>query len=224
MTIDINDTFLMDRNEKNYRVPGEQIKDYFQPFEPGTIMVFYQSTPPTGWKNLNVEFTIPRTYNGEWTGDAHVMTGGNFQDILKSRRVPIPSHTHGTNRGSHTHSGGNAGHTHGGTESSHAHSSGNANHTHEYIIGGQEEKRPNDIFVRAPAPDMSKLHSFGNSSGGNPSVGSSGASGFGFSDAGEQTLSCSTSSGGLTVSYSGGSSAIDWAVKYCNVILCEKLV
>ena len=225
MAIQLTDSFIASRGNDNYKVAAQQVQDFLQPFEEGTIMVFYQSSPPTGWKNLNIEFTIPRLYNGAWSGDAHVVSGRmNFQSALANRRVPIPSHSHGASRGTHNHGGGNAGHNHGGTESNHTHSSSGGNHLHEYYIGGQYNAPQDDIWTRDDKIDTSiPKHNWGKASGGSASLNTGGATGFSFSNHGAITLSCSSTSAGISVSSAGGDSRINWEVKYCDVILCEKL-
>ena len=85
---------------------------------PGSKMLFYQASAPTGWTKLTTHNNKTlRVVSGNGGG-----SGGNssFTSAFAQRTVPVPTHNHNANAGDQT-----ANHTHGGEAVS-----ANANHSH----------------------------------------------------------------------------------------------
>jgi hypothetical protein len=91
----------------------------------GSVMIFYQATPPTGWKRTTIDAT--RALRVVATATAGGGSGGSDDPILNDK---VPSHLHSLDI---TSGQGSVNHTHGGITSSagaHSHS-----YTENYVSG-----------------------------------------------------------------------------------------
>jgi len=85
---------------------------------PGSKMLFYQASAPTGWTKLTTDNNKTlRVVSGSGGGSGGTNT---FTSAFSVRSVPVPTHNHNANAGDQS-----ANHTHGGEAVS-----ANANHTH----------------------------------------------------------------------------------------------
>jgi len=109
----------------------------------GTVMLFYQSTAPTGWTritNQNNKAIRVVGSGGGGTGGSNTFTSA-FASV---RTVPVPLHDHpsslSSNNQTHSHSGSSdgagSGHDHSGTanqDAGHGHSINDPGHAHSYV-------------------------------------------------------------------------------------------
>ena len=85
---------------------------------PGSKMLFYQASAPTGWTKLTTDNNKTlRVVSGSGGGSGGTNT---FTSAFSERSVPVPTHNHNANAGDQT-----ANHSHGGEAVS-----ANANHSH----------------------------------------------------------------------------------------------
>ncbi len=85
---------------------------------PGSKMLFYQASAPTGWTKLTTDNNKTlRVVSGSGGGSGGTNT---FTSAFSERSVPVPTHNHNANAGDQS-----ANHTHGGEAVS-----ANANHSH----------------------------------------------------------------------------------------------
>jgi hypothetical protein len=230
MTVQNDDQYIVCRNEANYRITAERLKQELGGERTDTIMAFYQSVAPYGWEQLNdSEYesnSIPRIYSPDVIKTPQYVTGGNFTSTLAVRRVPVPSHSHAFTDNKHGHSASTYKHNHGVTDPGHAHSSlgGNVG-LHQHTTGqGGKKSGPDNRMWRAEDP-------------GNPLTGSilynadSGTGGGGALPSSTINVTINAATGSSTTSGAKTGVSINdstdntnnFTVKYCDVILCRKL-
>lgn len=206
-----------------------------QAFPSGTLMLFQQTSAPTGWtKQTTHSDKALRVVTGT------VGSGGtsSFSSVFSSRTIPLPSHTHDGSTSvestSHTHSG--SGNT-GGESNNHTHTfSGSGrtgddspDHSHGYTApevtqetSGGSSTRPRRA-VGANTGGASTRHQHDFSFGGTTAGISAGHyHGFSFTTAGQSTTHNHTYTTN-TPTYSGTiGNTIDFSVAYVDLIIASK--
>lgn len=226
MTVQNTDLYIVSRGDNNHQIDALRLKRELGGDEAGTIMAFYQSAAPFGWEQIpdaqyKVGSTV-RTYNSVQStlfSDA----GGTLQNIMKSRTVPIPVHSHGFSDSGHTHANSTLTHKHGVTDPKHNHvMSRSAPSTSDYALdkGVNEQLPDSSIYNTSPSsvPDTNidgktslmstraQLNSSKTKISVNNGSGSGGSSG---------------AKTGVSISNSADNSN-NFSIKYCDVILCKK--
>ncbi len=229
MTVQKTDQYIVGRNDINYRITADRIKKELGGEETDTIMAFYQSTAPYGWEQLiDSQYTVGSTVRTYISSDISTplfsTAGSKLEDVMKSRKVPIPTHSHGFSDSGHTHGSTSPSHGHGVTDGPHGHTGVGGNlgrHKHTTGIGGGKAGSPDQKPFRNSGPPTGQqgvLYNTDSGTGGGslPSaktgVTINNGSGTGTSGNGKT---------GITVNNSDDNSN-NFSVKYSNVILCRK--
>lgn len=225
MTVQTTDQYVVCRNDLNYRITAERIKTELGGEKAGIIMAFYQSAAPHGWVQLadsqyKVGSTV-KTYKSIQSNPMFSSAGGNLQDIMKTRVVPIPAHSHTfTDRG----------HGHGGSAMAHSHGVNDPQHNHVTTSSGSSTDYASTNDANIALPNSSIYSDVETSVESNTSQNESllstrkttGSSTTGITvNAVSKSGTSSAAKTGLSINDSADNSN-NFNIKYCNVILCKK--
>lgn len=208
---------------------------------PGSKMLFYQASAPTGWTKLTTDNNKTlRVVSGSGGGSGGTNT---FTSAFSVRSVPVPTHNHNANAGdqsaNHTHGGeavsANANHRHGGNAAyqnvphNHGINSGAANG--RFVTNINFSKGDFDSDGRKEALTNREVY-FGNVGYANQNV-RQGNAGHSHSittnsenATHEHNLSINTQNAdhqhAITVGSAGNVNNMDFRVQYIDVIVCRK--
>lgn len=120
MTLNDTDLFIVDRDETNYKVDFNNLKQYIPGIPSGSRCMFFMNSAPYGWvldsTNKTSEATV-RILSGSGGGSGG---GENFLSVFKNWTTSVPTHNHGVSAGTHKHSG-SVTHGHGISDPGHSH-------------------------------------------------------------------------------------------------------
>ncbi len=224
------DTFVLERDEKNYHVTGKDIRDYVPPFEAGVKCVFFQSRAPLEWTNIstpnNVTIKVVHTDSNGSAG-GRTINSTSFTNVFKSDvAVPMPKHTHGFSQSNHKHKITGDSHNHGANfNKNHSHSGGaGGSHVHSTTMTAMN-KNPKDFgkWTGGSGTSGTITTESGGSSGGGYSSNKSGVSVKSATVTGTPSgkkLGVGTSN---PVDVTGSNSpTINMQLKYRDCIICSK--
>jgi len=225
MTVKRPDHYIICRNDLNYRITADRLKKELGGEQPGAVMAFYQSAAPHGWEQLadsqyEIGSTV-KTYNSIQSQPLYSSVGGTLSDIMKTRTIPTPEHSHTfTDRG-HSHGNSTMTHSHGVTDPMH-------NHTSSRSVSSTDFRSTNDTNIELPNSSIysdvetnveSNTTQTGSLLSTRASTGSS-RTGVTVNNASKSGTSAGAKTG-LTINNSADNSN-NFNIKYCNVILCKK--
>jgi len=225
MTVKRPDHYIICRNDLNYRITADRLKKELGGEQPGAVMAFYQSAAPHGWEQLadsqyEIGSTV-KTYNSIQSQPLYSSVGGTLSDIMKTRTIPTPAHSHTfTDRG-HSHGNSTMTHSHGVTDPMH-------NHTFSRSVSSTDFRSTNDTNIELPNSSIysdvetnveSNTTQTGSLLSTRASTGSS-RTGVTVNNASKSGTSAGAKTG-LTINNSADNSN-NFNIKYCNVILCKK--
>lgn len=226
MTVQAADKYIIDRDEKNYLITAERLRNELGGERAGVIMAFYQASAPYGWEQLpDGQYTVGSTVksqNSIPSGAMFTTTGSNLEDVMKTRVVPIKAHSHGFTDHGHSHGGTSTNHNHGLTDPSH-------NHTNTRGMLNENEYTL-QCCTADDLPATSLLTNVGEEPPGGDLTGTTYTSTRGGLTSSKTGISVRNGSGsgntgtgktGISINNSADNSN-DFSVKYSNVILCRK--
>ena len=120
-TIKNDDLFITERATLNYRVTAEDFRDFVGVFEPGTKLLFNNSSAPLGWVNLADSSTNLTALRIVKTGGGGTGGSGAFNTAYGNHTIKVSKHKHAVSETDHTHTTTLASHTHGVNDPGHAH-------------------------------------------------------------------------------------------------------
>ena len=120
-TIKNDDLFITERLESNYAVTAEDLRDFVGVFEPGTRVLFNNSSAPLGWVNISDSNTNLTALRVVKTGGGATGGSGSFSTAFGTHSIKASKHKHAVSENNHTHTATMARHNHGVNDPGHSH-------------------------------------------------------------------------------------------------------
>lgn len=211
-TLQDTDLFITERSEKNYSVPAKDLRDFVGVFEPGTNILFNNSTPPLGWVNIGNTNTnlsalrIVKTGGGTTGGPST----GTFNVAFGTHTIKAAKHKHAVTESNHNHSFSLASHSHGVNDPGHVHTTARFLSVDEYTPSDDDSALSPIETVPTPT---SGANTFGIST-----------STTGITIANKSVSFTSGNNGNLGISVNNSGSTVNWNfnIKYNDFIVCQK--